>query len=476
MRNDEMRKKSKFQNMAINPNRRLSMDFLLEARTMDRSAYEAALASIRPLSEFEDIVGAKMEKTAPAIRKCITDVNSAISAKPDLMMQITAFTKLSKPQQQLLDAITSAEILKFSMLNAMDAVRMLLITDFEKASLYFDDEAIVFDIKAKGRAQQVMDPLRTQFSKIKELGNYEVYAQTALHMIIGKESTSAGQQISIPIKGRPPMVVDKVPVGKLYLTGRDSNGNPAPIPLSTKREMLKVVAPTADNDNFLKTIKQLSERPNKQFDIATVINDDFTIPTEAEGVVTSIWRALRKTSTIKPTSLESEDFAEDISKLTLLEFKKYFEALVSKTSNASGDMSTFDLADTLFFTGLAAVTGFLGLAPPPSPTGGGDGADATAAAAGAAGAAGGGGVGGGGGGGGGGYIPVNRSLTTFLDTKSFMRGTTAAEKDANKVAFDAAVDRDAMRRELNRIAGASNLVFTESVDRWCKLAGIKEIK
>ena len=52
MRNDEMRKKSKFQNMAINHNRRLSMDFLLEARTMDRSAYEAALASIRPLSEF----------------------------------------------------------------------------------------------------------------------------------------------------------------------------------------------------------------------------------------------------------------------------------------------------------------------------------------------------------------------------------------------------------------------------------------
>jgi len=154
MRNDEMRKKSKFQNMAINPNRHLSVDFLLEA-TMDRSAYESALASIRPLSEFEDIIGANMPKTATAIRKCINDVNNAISAKPDTMMQISNFAKLSKPQQQLLDAITSAEILKFSMLNAMDAVRMLLITDFEKASPYFDDEAIAFDVKAKSSKIQI---------------------------------------------------------------------------------------------------------------------------------------------------------------------------------------------------------------------------------------------------------------------------------------------------------------------------------
>ena len=470
MRNDEMRKKSKFQNMTINPNRRLNMDFLLEAQKIDRSAYEAALASIRPLSEFEDIVGAKMPKTAIAIRKCISDVNNAIAAKPDLMMQITTAVKLSKPQQQLLNAITSAEILKFSMLNAMDAVRMLLITDFEKASPYFDDEVIVFDVKRKGASQQVMLPQRTQFSKIKEIGNYEVYAQTALIMIIGKESTSAGQTISIPINtaGRPPILLDKVPVGKLYMTGRDSNGNPAPIQPSVKRQMLQISLPAPGNI-FEKTIQELSIRPTKTFDIAAVVKDDFTIPTEAEGIVTSIWRSLRQTATIRPTALDSADFASEIANLKLLDFKKYYEALVLKTSNASGDMSTFDLADTLFFTGLATVTGLLGLAPPPPPTGDGAGGAVVAGGAGAA-------IGGGGGGGGGGGIPVNRSLTTFLDTKAFMRGTTAAEKDANKIAFDAAVDRDAMRRELNRTVGASNLVFTESVDRWCKLAGIKEIK
>jgi hypothetical protein len=57
-----------------------------------------------------------------------------------------------------------------------------------------------------------------------------------------------------------------------------------------------------------------------------------------------------------------------------------------------------------------------------------------------------------------------------------VRGANAAEKAANKASFDAIVDQDAMRRELNRFAGASNLVFTESVDRWCALAGIKEKK
>ena len=338
MRNDEMRKKSKFQNMAINHNRRLSMDFLLEAQKIDRSAYEAALASIRPLSEFEDIVGARMPKTATAIRKCINDVNNAISAKPDTMMQISNFAKLSKPQQQLLDAITSAEILKFSMLNAMDAVRMLLITDFEKASPYFDDEAVVFDVKAKGSKIQTMIPQRAPFSKIKEIGNYEVYQQSDNSMIIGKESTSAGQKVEIPIPGASPSLLiklEKIPVGKMYMTGRDSNGKPAPISRSVKLKMFQVAAPAAGNV-FEKNVADILTRKSAlrsttPYDIKKIVNDDFKIPTEAEGIVTSIWRTLRMTPAIKPTNLTSDDFADELGSLKLFQFKKYFESLVAKT-------------------------------------------------------------------------------------------------------------------------------------------------
>jgi hypothetical protein len=411
------------------------------------------------------------------------------------MMQATTYAKLSKPQQQLLDAITSSEVLKFSILNAMDAVRMLLITDFEKSAPYYDDEAIVFDVKAKGRTPQVMVPQRVPFSSIKELGNFEIYDHSNLLMVIGKESSSAGQQIKIPIRGSTQFIeLNGVPVGKIYLTGRDTDGKPSPVPPSTKEKMLNVTKPV--NSVYEETISALSSRPAKKFDLETVVAANFTIPTEVEGVITSIWRTLKKSPAVKPIKFASAAFSDELGTLTLLEFKKYFEALVARTSNASGEMSTFDLADTLFFTGLAAVSGMLGLAPPPGPsaggasgstgggggsTGGGGGSTGGAAGTGGVGGAGGaGGAGGGGGGsGGGGGIgggSVNRSLNNFLNTTSFMKGANATERAANKASFDAVVDQDAMRRELNRFAGASNLVFTEGVDRWCKLAGIKDTK
>jgi hypothetical protein len=401
------------------------------------------------------------------------------------MMQATTYAKLSKPQQQLLDAITSSEVLKFSILNAMDAVRMLLITDFEKSAPYYDDEAIVFDVKAKGRTPQVMVPQRVPFSSIKELGNFEIYDHSNLLMVIGKESSSAGQQIKIPIRGSTQFIeLNGVPVGKIYLTGRDTDGKPSPVPPSTKEKMLNVTKPVGSV--YQKTISDLSKRSDKKFELTDVVTANFTIPTEVEGIITGIWRTLKKSPAVKPIKLSPAIFAGELGDLTLLEFKKYFEALVARTSNASGEMSTFDLADTLFFTGLAAVSGMLGLAPPPGPSAGGAGGStggaggSTGGAAGTGGVGGAGGAGGGGGGsGGGGGIgggSVNRSLNNFLNTTSFMKGANATERAANKASFDAVVDQDAMRRELNRFAGASNLVFTEGVDRWCKLAGIKDTK
>jgi len=473
MKNGEIRKKPKFQN--LDPDLQLDMRFLLEA-TIDRSAYSTALASIKPLSEFQDIIGTKMKDTAAAIRADINSVNTAISAQPSLMMQATTYAKLSKPQQQLLDAITSSEVLKFSILNAMDAVRMLLITDFEKSAPYYDDEAIVFDVKAKGRTPQVMVPQRVPFSSIKELGNFEIYDHSNLLMVIGKESSSAGQQIKIPIRGSTHFIeLNGVPVGKIYLTGRDTDGKPSPVPPSTKEMMLNVTKPVGSV--YQKTISDLSKRPDKKFELTEVVTANFTIPTEVEGIITGIWRTLKKSPAVKPIKLSPATFAGELGNLTLLEFKKYFEALVARTSNASGEMSTFDLADTLFFTGLAAVSGMLGLAPPPGPSAGGGGAAGAAGAAGGRGAGGSGGGGGGSGGGsGGGGGTVNRSLSNFLNTTSFIKGANSAEKAANKASLDAIIDRDAMRRELNLFAGGSNFVFTESVDRWCKLAGIKEKK
>jgi hypothetical protein len=326
-----------------------------------------------------------------------------------------------------------------------------------------------------------MVPQRVPFSSIKELGNFEIYDHSNLLMVIGKESSSAGQQIKIPIRGSTQFIeLNGVPVGKIYLTGRDPDGKPSPVPPSTKEKMLNVKKPV--DSVYQKTISELSSRPDKKFELNAVVAANFTIPTEVEGVITSIWRTLKKSPAVKPIKLSPATFAKELGPLTLLEFKKYFEALVARTSNASGEMSTFDLADTLFFTGLAAVSGILGLAPPPGPSAGG-GSAAAGAAAGAAGGRGaggpsGGGAGGGGGGGsgGGGGGTVNRSLNNFLNTTSFIKGANSAEKAANKASLDAIIDRDAMRRELNLFAGGSNFVFTESVDRWCKLAGVKEKK
>jgi hypothetical protein len=83
--------------------------------------------------------------------------------------------------------------------------------------------------------------------------------------------------------------------------------------------------------------------------------------------------------------------------------------------------------------------------------------------------------GGGDGGGGGGGFQMPREIEA--NTTVWYKGKfTKMENQSDFGTSQTIIDRDAMRRELNLFAGGSNFVFTESVDRWCKLAGIKEIK
>lgn len=454
------------------------MSMLLEAGT-DRSEYKQAEDAIAPLSDLEDTISAKMPKTAAEIRKVINSVNEAISAQPSLSMTVASAAGLSKPQQRLIDSITSAEVLKFSILNAMDTVRMLFLNDFKKSEKYYEDEAIVFDIKqlGPGGTQPMLSPQRVPFSSIKEIGSYETYDHTQNIMVIGKESSSPGRTVKIPIRGTNNRItVNHVPVGKIYMTGRDKNGHPSPVPLAVKRTMLNISPPTAGLGVLGETIENLSERPEKKFDLEKVVKDNFRVSAPTEGVITSIYRQVRRKPPIKPSGLDPKVFADELGTLTLQEFRKYFQAFVDKTSNSSGDMTTIDLADSLFFTGLATVSGWLGLPRPPGP--GGTGASSSGAAGGGSGGAGGGGgtaggASGGTGGGGGGGASRNHSLNNFLNTTSFIKGANPAERAANKAELDKIIDRDAMRRELNRFVGPG-VVFTESVDRWCKLAGIKE--
>lgn len=452
------------------------MSMLLEAG-MDRSAYDQAIASIEPLSELEDIIGSSMPKTSAEIRSAISNVNAAITKDPSLMMQVASATGLSKPQQHLIDAITSAEVLKFSILNAMDAVRMLFITDFKKSEKYYEDEVIFFDIKAASPtgAQPILAPQRIPFSKISEIGDYEIYRSSDKHMVIGKESAASGRTISIPITGRGRFItLNHVPVGKIYLTGRNSDGHPAPLPLATKETMLNIKPPAAGPGVLGQKVKDLAQRSNKKFDLDKVVKDNFKIPATGEGIIVGIYRSLNKSPAIKPTKLPASDFSSELGELTLQQFRKYYEALVSRTSSATGDMSTFDLADTLFFTGLAAVSGMLGIAPPPAPAGasGGSSSGPVTSAGGGSGSPGGGAAGGVAGGG---SASRSHSLNNFLNSTSFVKGANPAERSANKAALDGIIDRDALRRELNKFVGPG-VVFTESVDRWCKLAGIKEEK
>lgn len=450
----------------------MNMNFLLD-EAVDRSMFDTALRTIEPLSELEDLLTAgsnEMPNTAKAIRDVIKSVNEAMSARPNPILSAIG---LADPQRDLLNAITSAEVLKFSILNAMDAVRMMFITDFRKSNLkFFEDEVIVYNVtdQSAGTAR-ISSPQRAPFAKVKDMGSYEIYMQGSNYMLIGPEASGAGLSATWSIPGLGSYSLTGVSAGKMYLVGRGSDGEPTPAPGGFKSLFLRVAQP-ADRGVLDKTIDFLATDPsrgNKTFDLNKVVKENLRVPQPVEGTIVSIYRAIRKKQAIQPPALDPSDLAADLKDITLDAFRKYFEALVEKTTNSTGDMSSYDIADTLVFGGLASVSGMLGLTRPDSP---GDSAGGSSRGAGP-GDTGRGGPGGGGGGGRGGR---SHSFNNFINSASIVKGSTPAERAANLSTVLGLIDRDSMRQELNRFVGP-NVVFTEgAVDRWCELAGIKEGK
>ena len=121
MRTAEKKMKNSTHNQDVQSLNEMNMNFLLD-EAVDRSMFDTALRTIEPLSELEDLLTAgsnEMPNTAKAIRDVIKSVNEAMSARPNPILSAIG---LADPQRDLLNAITSAEVLKFSILNAMDAV------------------------------------------------------------------------------------------------------------------------------------------------------------------------------------------------------------------------------------------------------------------------------------------------------------------------------------------------------------------
>jgi hypothetical protein len=299
-------------------------------------------------------------------------------------------------------------------------------------------------------------------------------------MVIGPETAGPGKTVSLRVPGGPSsLTIKNVNPGKIYLTGRNTDGEPEPINKNLKQLFLKIPPPSSsDLDLMKKEIKKIAVE--RGFDLNSVVTKNFKIPQPAEGTIVSIYRAIRRTSAVGRPQMDPDDLAKDLGGMSLDRFKKIFNAFVDKTSSATGDMSTYDLADTMFFSGLAAVSGMLGIAPPPGPASGGAASPSASGGSSGGGSSGGGsggssrGAGGGSGGAGGGG--ARHSLSNILSDPTIAAGATPAERAANLSTLRNAVNKDALRSALNTLTGGS-VVFTEStVDRWSELAGIKESK
>jgi len=458
------------------------MGFLLEA-SVDRSSFDSALKSIEPLSDLEDLMKdvdpittkPSMPKTAKAIRDAINRVNKAISSAPNPILSIVG---LDNKQKELVDAITAAEVLKFSILNSMDAVRMLFINDFKKNLRIFDDEAISYNVVPNGSiGLKLSTPQRVPFSVAKDVRPYEIHSHGRTFMVIGPETSGPGDSVSLRVPGSSsPLVIRNVNPGKIYLTGRNTDGEPEPVNKNLKQLFLKIPPPsTSDIDLISKKIGKIAT--DRKFNLKDTVSKNFKIPQPAEGTIVSIYRAIRRTSAVSPPAMPADDLYTDLRGMSLERFKKIFNSFVEKTSSSTGDMSTYDLTDALFFSGLAAVSGMLGTAPPPGPSSGGSSAPGTAGGS-PGGSGGSGGSGGttGGSGGTGASSGARHSLRNILSDPTIASGGTPAERAANLNTLKNSINQDALRNALNTLTGGS-VVFTEStVDRWRELAGIKESK
>lgn len=441
------------------------MNFLLE--DVDRSAYEKALQYIQPLSELEDVFE-KLPATKRAIREVINRVNAAVASDPDPILNALG---LSNDQKELVDSCTSAEVLKLSLLNSFDAVRQLLITDFARNPKIYEDEAIELRVIPSARsrgAADVREPKRVPYSTVESLADYTVHWQDGGNMIVGPDIGGRLYNLSWTLPRTTATInMRNVPAGKIYLVSREE-GDPAPVSPLKKRDILGIpLTPRGSLDKTLDFLSTDTTR-DKTFDLPAVVDRNFRIPAPAMGFVESIYRSMRARPPIQPPNLAASDLSNELKDLTLAEFRTYFRALVEKTTTATGDMTTYDVADTLFLGGLAWVSGILGItsSPPSAPA-------STAPGSGGGTAPGSSGPGGGSASGGG---DRRHSLNNILSDPSIVTGATPAERAANLRALRSAVNQEELRRALNTLT-AGTVVFTEgTVDRWSELAGIKEQK
>ena len=445
------------------------MNFLLE--DVDRSAYEKALQYIQPLSELEDVFE-KLPATKRAMREVINRVNAAVASDPDPILNALG---LSNDQKELVDACTSAEVLKLSLLNAFDSVRQLLITDFARNPKIYEDEAIELRVIPSARSRgsaDVREPKRVPYSTVEGLADYTIHWQDGRNMIIGPDVSSGrlyNLSWTLP-RTSATINMRNVPAGKIYLVAREE-GDPAPVSPMKKRDILGIpLTPRGSLDKTLDFLSTDTTR-DKTFDLPAVVDRNFRIPAPAMGFVESIYRSIRARPPIQPPNLAASDLSNELKDLTLAEFRTYFRSLVERTTTATGDITTYDVADTLFLGGLAWVSGILGItsspssAPPATAPGAGGGPAPGPGGAGATAAPG--GAGGGG---------RRHSLNNILSDPSIVAGATPAERAANLRALRSAVNQEELRRALNTLT-AGTVVFTEGVvDRWNELAGIKEHK
>ena len=452
-----------------------NLNYLL-GESIDQSPNESAEQSIGPLSDIEDLpVVGKMTNTKAALRSAINKVEEAITSRPSPILNALG---LDKRQRKLVDAITAAEVLKFTMLNAMNAVRLLVINDFKKEMQFFTDEAIAFDVlKLSGGAAKLKSPRRVPFSVIAALGDFDRHHEGRKFMVIGKAPEGEGYSVVLSAPGESATLpLENVAAGTVYIVGRGEDGEPTPVQGPVKELFLRVKAPVRGATNIDKTLTTIANdtASGKGFNLKEVVARNFKISAPTEGFITSVYRKIRRNPAIKPTNLKAEDFATDLGGITLDEFKKLFEVMIQKTTGTKTDLVTFDLADALVFGGLTSIGSALGLSRPAAPTTPpGTTATGTPSAPGAptgGGSAAGGGGTAAGGGGGGTSAPRRHSLSNILNRPTIVTGETETARASNL----RAIDQAALRRELNSLVGDS-VIFTESaVDRWCDLAGIKE--
>jgi hypothetical protein len=389
---------------------------------------------------------------------------------------------LDNDQKELVDACTSAEVLKLSLLNSFDAIRQLLITDFSKSPKIYEDEAIelrVLPSPGGRRAADVRSPKRVPYSIVGSMGDFTVHWQDGKNMIIGPDA-DAGElydlawtlpRTSVTIRMR------NVPAGKIYLVAR-VEGDPAPVTPEKKRDILGI--PLTSKGTLDQKLGDLADPPpgdprySRRFDIDDVVARNLRIPSPAMGFVESIYRTIRMRPAIQPPNLAPTSLSNELKQIKLETFRTYFRLLTEKTTTATGDITTFDVADSLFFGGLAWVSSLLGISRPPdssSPTAPGA-AGAAAGTAGTPGAAGSAPAGSGGRSG----AATSHSLGTLLSDPMIAAGSTPAERAANRDNIMRSINQAELRKALNRVS-VTPVLFTEGdVDKWCRLAGLREGK